>query len=156
MLDPRSTSQGSIMPSYAFLADTRLDRERIPRVMTTMRKLGVPYDAAAIQGASAAAEAQAKSIADGLAVSGDADAPPATDLLAPLAYLCSPFLIWAALRFGLRAATLGLTVFGLICYWHTANGLGPFAILGANDWTSLLYLQGFLATSVVTLSLIHI
>ena len=76
--------------------------------------------------------------------------PAAAAYLAPLAYLCSPFLIWAALRFGLRAATLGLTVFGLICYWHTANGLGPFAILGANDWTSLLYLQGFLATSVVT------
>ena len=76
--------------------------------------------------------------------------PAAAAYLAPLAYLCSPFLIWAALRFGLRAATLGLAALGLISYWHTASGLGPFAIGGAGDWTSLLYLQGFLATAVVT------
>ena len=49
-------------------------------------------------------------------------------IMPPLAYLCAPFLIWAALRFGLRAATLGLAVFGLICYWHTAHGFGPFAV----------------------------
>ncbi len=76
--------------------------------------------------------------------------PDAAGFIAPLAYICSPFLIWAALRFGLRAATLGLTVFALQCYWYTAHGLGPFAILGAADWTSLLQLQGFVATSVVT------
>jgi PAS domain S-box-containing protein len=76
--------------------------------------------------------------------------PDAAGFIAPLAYLCSPFLIWAALRFGLCAATLGLTVFALQCYWYTAHGLGPYAILGAADWTSLLQLQGFVATSVVT------
>ena len=76
--------------------------------------------------------------------------PEAAVQFAPLAYLCSPFLLWAALRFGLRAATLAILAFALICYWHTAHGLGPFAILGANDLTSLLYLQGFLATAVVT------
>ena len=68
----------------------------------------------------------------------------------PLAYLCSPFLIWAALRFGLRAATLGLAAFGLICYWHTAQGLGPFAIAAQPTGGSLLQLQGYLATVVVT------
>ncbi|MGE0356337.1 MAG: ATP-binding protein [Burkholderiales bacterium] len=76
--------------------------------------------------------------------------PAAADYISPLAYLCSPFLIWAALRFGLRAATLGLAALGLISYWHTAHGLGPFAILGTRDLTALLYLQGFLATAVVT------
>jgi len=86
MLDPRSTSQGSIMPSYAFLADTRLDTARIPRVMATMRKLGVPYDAAAIQGAVAAAETQAAGIADGLNKEGEKAAPD-TELIALIAYL---------------------------------------------------------------------
>ena len=76
--------------------------------------------------------------------------PDAAGYIAPLAYLCSPFLIWAALRFGLRAATLGLALFALLCYWHTAHGLGPFAIGGTADWTSLLQLQGFVATSLVT------
>ncbi len=77
-------------------------------------------------------------------------APPDTAFVAPLAYLCSPFLIWAALRFGLRAATLGIFAFALIAWWHTANGVGPFATRGATDWTSLLQLQGFIAATAVT------
>ena len=68
----------------------------------------------------------------------------------PLIYLCAPFLIWAALRFGLRAATLGLSIFGLICYWHTAHGFGPFSIDGVADVRSMLHLQGYLATIIVT------
>ncbi|MGZ5071625.1 MAG: ATP-binding protein, partial [Usitatibacter sp.] len=68
----------------------------------------------------------------------------------PLIYLCAPFLIWAALRFGLRAATLGLSMFGLIAYWQTAQGFGPFSIDGIADVRSMLHLQGYLATIVVT------
>ena len=56
--------------------------------------------------------------------------PEGAGFIPPLAYLCAPFLIWAALRFGLRAATLGLAIFGLISYWHTGHGFGPFAIDG--------------------------
>ncbi len=68
----------------------------------------------------------------------------------PLIYLCAPFLIWAALRFGLRAATLGLAIFGLIAYWRTAHGFGPFSIDGIADVRSMLHLQGYLATIIVT------
>jgi len=75
--------------------------------------------------------------------------PDAAGFIPPLAYLCWPFLIWAALRFGLRAAAVGLVAFGLICYWHTANGLGPFASGGIGA-RSLLQLQGYLATVAVT------
>ncbi|HET7731148.1 MAG TPA: ATP-binding protein [Usitatibacter sp.] len=70
-------------------------------------------------------------------------------LIPPLAYLCAPFLIWAALRFGLRTATLGLAIFGLVCYWHTGQGSGP-TINGLPDVKALLHLQGYLATIVVT------
>jgi signal transduction histidine kinase/integral membrane sensor domain MASE1 len=68
----------------------------------------------------------------------------------PLAYLTAPFLIWAALRFGLRAATLGLSIFGLICYWQTAHAAGVFSIGGIPEVRALLHLQGYLATVVVT------
>src|SRR4051812_43800729 len=64
------------------------------------------------------------------------------------AYLCAPILIWAALRFGLRTATLALALFGLIAYWHTGQGLGPG--LDPGDPKALLYLQGYLATIIVT------
>jgi PAS domain S-box-containing protein len=66
------------------------------------------------------------------------------------AYLCAPILIWAALRFGLRTATLALAIFGLISYWHTGQGLGPMNPQGIADLKSLLYLQGYLATVTVT------
>ncbi|MGE5097644.1 MAG: ATP-binding protein [Betaproteobacteria bacterium] len=76
--------------------------------------------------------------------------PTVEGYIPPLAYLSAPFLIWAALRFGLRAATLGLSIFGLIIYWHTGHGFGPFSIDGLPDLKSLLHLQGYLATIIVT------
>jgi len=75
--------------------------------------------------------------------------PDTAGFVPPLAFLCSPFLIWAALRLGLRASTLAIVAFALICYWHTAHGLGPFAFAGT-DWRGLIYLQGYLAAMVVT------
>ena len=68
----------------------------------------------------------------------------------PLIYLCAPFLIWAALRFGMRTTTLALAIFGLICYWQTAHGFGPFSVDGLADVRAMLHLQGYLATIVVT------
>ncbi len=76
--------------------------------------------------------------------------PSAAGFIPPLIYLSAPFLIWAALRFGLRAATLALAMFGLICYWHTAHGFGPFSIDGVADVRSMLHLQGYIATLIVT------
>src|SRR5690348_13957215 len=77
--------------------------------------------------------------------------PQGGGFVPPLAYLCAPFLIWAALRFGLRAATLGLAMFGLIAYWYTGTGITNFAVPGgAPDIKALLNLQAFLATIVIT------
>jgi PAS domain S-box-containing protein len=76
--------------------------------------------------------------------------PSGAGFIPSLAYLCAPFLIWAALSFGLRAATLGLSIFGLIVYWHTGQGLGPLSASGLPDLRSLLHLQGYLATLLVT------
>jgi signal transduction histidine kinase/CheY-like chemotaxis protein/integral membrane sensor domain MASE1 len=76
--------------------------------------------------------------------------PSGGGFIPPLAYLTAPFLIWAALRFGLRAATLGLSLFGLICYWQTAHAPGVFSIGGIPEIRALLHLQGYLATVVIT------
>ena len=77
-------------------------------------------------------------------------APGALPFAPTLAYGCTPFLIWAALRFGLRAATAGLVVLTLVAYGHTARGLGPYGIEGAVDWEALLHLSAYLATIIVT------
>ena len=76
--------------------------------------------------------------------------PTAPGFTPPLIYVCAPFFIWAALRFGLRATTLALAVFGFIVYWQTAHGFGPFSIDGIPDLRSMLHLQGYIATIIVT------
>jgi cytochrome c oxidase cbb3-type subunit I/II len=43
MIDPRSTSPGSIMPSYSWMAEKDLNYDDIQTKMTNLRKLGVPY-----------------------------------------------------------------------------------------------------------------
>ena len=76
--------------------------------------------------------------------------PGGSTYIPEFAYLCAPLLIWAALRFGLRAATLALAIFGLISYWHTGHGTVPFMGDGNASLKSLLYFQGYLATVIVT------
>ncbi len=60
----------------------------------------------------------------------------------PLEFLCVPFLLWAAFRFGQREAiTITLLLFGIAAS-GTLHGIGPFARHTANE--SLLLLQMFI------------
>ena len=70
MLDPRSTSPGSIMPTYPWLYDTNLDTSLTVKKMQVMKQLGVPYTDQDIQNAVSTLEAQAKSVTDGLVQQG--------------------------------------------------------------------------------------
>ncbi|MEA2178238.1 MAG: hypothetical protein QOG77_1535 [Solirubrobacteraceae bacterium] len=45
----------------------------------------------------------------------------------PLTYLVFPALIWAALRFGQRGATLGIALTVGFAVWNTTHYMGPFA-----------------------------
>ena len=74
--------------------------------------------------------------------------PPGAGIIPALAYLSAPFLIWAALRFGLREATIGLAIFGLMTYWYTAPGLER--VEAAAQIPLLLHVQGYLAVIVIT------
>ena len=67
-------------------------------------------------------------------------------------YVCIPFLIWAAIRFGQREAASATVLLSGIAIWGTMRGLGPFAIESKNE--SLLLLQAFMSVvSVMTLAL---
>jgi diguanylate cyclase (GGDEF)-like protein len=59
----------------------------------------------------------------------------------PLEYLCIPFLIWAAFRFGRRKAATATCVLAAIAIWGTLQGFGPFSRETLN--TSLLLVQSF-------------
>jgi diguanylate cyclase (GGDEF)-like protein len=75
----------------------------------------------------------------GLAVFGGLPAPGAGRY--PLEFLCVPFLVWAAYRFGPRETATVLLLLSSIATWGTLSGSGPFARPSPNE--SLLLLQAF-------------
>jgi diguanylate cyclase (GGDEF)-like protein len=66
----------------------------------------------------------------------------------PLEYMCIPFLIWAAYRFGRRKAVTATCVLAGIATWGTLHGFGPFSRQALN--TSLLLEQSFVGIVAVT------
>ena len=62
----------------------------------------------------------------------------------PVAFLSVPPLVWAACRFGRRAAATALVLLSGIALYGTVRGLGPFAV--APPAYALLMLQAFMAT----------
>lgn len=66
----------------------------------------------------------------------------------PLEYLCLPFLIWAAFRFGRRKAATAVFFLAVIATWGTLHGFGPFSRQSQN--VSLLLLQVFVGIVAVT------
>ena len=66
----------------------------------------------------------------------------------PWTFLCTPFLIWAAFRFGPREASAIICVVCAIAVVGTTHGYGPFARQSPND--SLLLLQSFLSIQALT------
>ena len=70
----------------------------------------------------------------------------------PIEYLCLPFLVWAAFRFGQREAATATLLLSGIATWGTLHGFGPFARDSQN--TSLLLLQAFMGiVAILTLAL---
>jgi diguanylate cyclase (GGDEF)-like protein len=65
----------------------------------------------------------------------------------PVEFLCIPFIIWAAFRFGPREAATAIAVLAGIAVWGTVRGYGPFVRSSQN--ASLLLLQAFVGVMVV-------
>ena len=70
----------------------------------------------------------------------------------PLEYLCIPFLMWAAFRFGPREAATATLILSGIAIWGTFHDWGPFA--AGTRSGSFFLLQAFIGVvAVMTLSL---
>ena len=86
MRDPRSTSPGSIMPSYGWLLEQRYDTSDVVASLKALRKVGVPYTDEQIADAPASMRAEAGDIVGRLATAGvstDRD----REIIALIAYL---------------------------------------------------------------------
>ena len=86
LMDPRSTSPGSNMPSYSWLKDADVDVAKTGKKMHTLRALGVPYTEEDLGTAADDALSQGRLISDDLAA-GDVAVAPESELVALIAYL---------------------------------------------------------------------
>lgn len=88
MLDPRSTSPGSIMPPYPWLFEKELTYKHMEKKIKVLKTLGTPYEDGFETKAADAARAQAKEIADGLKGIGiDKENLENKEIIALIAYL---------------------------------------------------------------------
>lgn len=86
MLDPRSTSIGSIMPAYPWLLTRTFDSSVMPNRIAVLRKLGVPYPPATAEEIQRKYLEQGRIITDDLAKSG-VKIQPDKEIIAIIAYL---------------------------------------------------------------------
>jgi cytochrome c oxidase cbb3-type subunit I/II len=84
--DPRSVSPKSIMPSYSFLATSKVDYEGLSGKIAAMQTLGVPYKDSDVDSAASMAKAQGAEIAADLKTQG-IDVRPDSEMVAVVAYL---------------------------------------------------------------------
>jgi cytochrome c oxidase cbb3-type subunit I/II len=86
MLDPQTTSLGSIMPPYPWLFDRKLDTGLLEAKINAMITLGVPYDKDYAKEAAKDLKKQALEITTRLK-EGGIEADPETEIIALIAYL---------------------------------------------------------------------
>jgi diguanylate cyclase (GGDEF)-like protein len=65
----------------------------------------------------------------------------------PLEFLCGPWLLWAAFRFGRREVVTALVILSGIAVWGTRHGYGPFVHGTPNE--SLMLLQIYTAVTAI-------
>jgi cytochrome c oxidase cbb3-type subunit I/II len=86
MRDPRSTSPGSVMPSYPWLLEATVDPRDIQRSVEALKRSGVPYTQLEIGNVPASMASQAQGIVGSLATAGIETAPD-REIIALIAYL---------------------------------------------------------------------
>lgn len=64
LADPRDVVEGSVMPGYSFLLETRLNTDKLTGTLTALRRVGVPYTDAQVANAATDALRQADALAD--------------------------------------------------------------------------------------------
>jgi len=69
----------------------------------------------------------------------------------PLAYLCLPCLLWAALRFDQRIVTSAIVLITAVAIWGARQGYGPFIQPSSKNVTLLLLISFVGTSSLMTL-----
>lgn len=102
MRDPRSVSPGSVMPSYSWLLDRRVDPDDVQASVRALKRVGTPYDDGDVESVPTSIQSQGQEIVQRLAGAGIV-AEPDREVIALIAYL------QRLGRDGTRAVEAGLT-----------------------------------------------
>ena len=86
MRDPRSTSPGSVMPTYPWLLKDSYDPQDVQASVRALQRAGVPYSDSEVGGVPASVAAQAQGIVTSLAGAG-IESQADREIIAPIAYL---------------------------------------------------------------------
>jgi cytochrome c oxidase cbb3-type subunit I/II len=86
MRDPRSTSPGSVMPTYPWLHKATVEPADIMASVRALKKAGVPYSEADVEGVAASMAAQGQEIVNSLAAA-NLTTTADTEIVALIAYL---------------------------------------------------------------------
>jgi diguanylate cyclase (GGDEF)-like protein len=70
----------------------------------------------------------------------------------PLEFVCVPFFLWAAFRFGRRASVTAIAVLAALAAWGTFRGYGPFFQDTLNE--SLVLLQAYTSVMAVMVTVL--
>lgn len=87
MNDPKSIAPQSVMPSYKFMSEAKLDGSLISAKVNAMKKLGVPYSKEDVEKAPENFAAQANAISEKLKAEGLTEDTKDKEILAIIAYL---------------------------------------------------------------------
>jgi cytochrome c oxidase cbb3-type subunit I/II len=87
MLDPRSMTPNSLMPSYTWMFDQKTDFSVLERKLAVMKSLGVPYTEEQVKSAAQNAREQALQIAQGLSADSPIKGLEEREIIALIAYL---------------------------------------------------------------------
>lgn len=86
MLDPRSTSPGSVMPPYSWMHRDAIDPADVQASVRALQRLGTPYTDAEVDGVEASLQAQGQAIVQNLAATG-IETTWDREIIAMIAYL---------------------------------------------------------------------
>jgi len=86
MRDPRSTTPGSVMPTYSWLLSKRIDAGDVEASVRALRKVGVPYSEDDLATVAESIRAQGETIVASLAGTG-IETEPDVEIVALIAYL---------------------------------------------------------------------
>lgn len=86
MLDPRSTTPGSVMPPYPWLTKWKIDVDDVTASVVALNRLGTPYSSEDLTATASVLEAQGSEIVDRMATAG-IDVTWDTEIVALTAFL---------------------------------------------------------------------